>query len=171
MGADGIRVTCADGSVETGSHVIVTVPLGVLKRGGPRFEPPLPEPVQAAVAALGFGRYEKIALRFETAFWRADGITHLMVFPSEDTEPALWVFDLDAFGAGPVLCAHLFHSLTPHASGAGAGRSGELVHRRAGRGGRPSGAGTRCDSGDVMGARSVRPAACTRTAPPGPIRR
>jgi monoamine oxidase len=113
--ADGIRVTCADGTVEAGSHAIVTVPLGVLKRGSPRFEPPLPEPMQAAVAALGFGRYEKIALRFESAFWRADGITHLMVFPSEDTEPALWVFDLDAFGAGPVLCAHLFHSLTPHA--------------------------------------------------------
>lgn len=30
--ADGIRVTCADGSVETGSQVVVTVPLGVLKR-------------------------------------------------------------------------------------------------------------------------------------------
>ncbi len=27
----------------------------------------------------------------------------------------MWVFDLDAFGAGPVLCAHLFHTLTPYA--------------------------------------------------------
>ncbi len=25
------------------------------------------------------------------------------------------IFDLDAFGAGPVLCAHLFHTLTPRA--------------------------------------------------------
>ena len=115
VATDGIRVTCADGSVETGSHVVVTVPLGVLKRGAPRFDPPLPAPVQAAVDALGFGRYEKIALRFETAFWREDGISHLMVFPSDDNEPTLWVFDLDAFGAGPVLCAHLVHSLTPHA--------------------------------------------------------
>ncbi len=113
--ADGIRVTCADGSVEIGSHVIVTVPLGVLKRGCPRFDPPLPSPLQVAVGALGFGRYEKIALRFESAFWRAAGISHLMVFPPDETEPALWVFDLDAFGAGPVLCAHLFHSLTPYA--------------------------------------------------------
>ena len=32
--ADGIRVTCVDGSVDTGSHAIVTAPLGVLKRGG-----------------------------------------------------------------------------------------------------------------------------------------
>jgi polyamine oxidase len=69
----------------------------------------------ACPSQLGFGRYEKIALRFEAAFWRDDGISHLIVFPSDDNEPAMWVFDLDAFGAGPVLCAHLFHSLTPYA--------------------------------------------------------
>jgi monoamine oxidase len=27
----------------------------------------------------------------------------------------MWIFDPDAFGAGPVLCAHLFHTLTPYA--------------------------------------------------------
>jgi polyamine oxidase len=75
--ADGIRVTCADGSVETGSHAVVTVPLGVLKRGRPRFDPSLPTPVRVAVDALGFGRYEKIALRFESAFWRHDRCSHL----------------------------------------------------------------------------------------------
>jgi polyamine oxidase len=115
VSVDGVRVTCADGSVETGSHAIVTVPLGVLKRGGPVFDPPLPTAVRAAVDSLGFGRYEKIALRFETAFWQTEGISHFMVYPCADDEPALWVFDLDAFGAGPVLCAHLFHSLTPNA--------------------------------------------------------
>ncbi len=110
---DGIRATCADGSVETGSHVVVTVPLGVLKRGRPRFDPPLPAPMIEAVDRLGFGRYEKIALRFESPFWRADGLSHLIVFPPDEDEPAIWVFDLDAFDAGPVLCAHLFHTLTP----------------------------------------------------------
>ena len=94
---------------------IVTVPLGVLKRGRPRFDPPLPAPVQRAVDALGFGRYEKIALRFDSPFWRDDGVSHLIVFPPEQDQPAMWVFDLDAFGAGPVLCAHLFHTLTPYA--------------------------------------------------------
>ena len=111
--ATGVTVGCADGSVETGSHVVVSVPLGVLKRGRPRFDPALPPPVQAAVDALGFGRYEKIALRFEEPFWRGDDVSHSVVFPTGD-EPAMWVFDLDAFGAGPVLCAHLFHSLTPY---------------------------------------------------------
>jgi polyamine oxidase len=109
----GARVTCADGSVETGSHVAVTVPLGVLKRGSPRFVPPLPVSMQDAVEKLGFGRYEKIALGFDSAFWRDDGVSHLIVFPADENEPTIWVFDLDAFGAGPVLCAHLFHTLTP----------------------------------------------------------
>ena len=115
VAADGIRAACADGSVETGSHAIVTVPLGVLKHGGIRFEPPLPTSTQRAVDALGFGRYEKIALCFESPFWRDDGVSHLIVFPPDEDEPAIWVFDLDAFGAGPVLCAHLFHTLTPYA--------------------------------------------------------
>ena len=113
--AGGIRVACGDGSAEAGSHVIVSVPLGVLKKGRPRFDPPLPAPAQGAIEALGFGRYEKIARRFESAFWREDGISHLIVFPAVEHEPTMWVFDLDDFGAGPVLCAHLFHSITHYA--------------------------------------------------------
>ena len=113
--SDGIRAACADGSVEAGYHVIVAVPLGVLKTGSPKFDPPLPAPMLRAVDALGFGRYEKIVLAFESAFWRDDGISHLIVFPSDEGEPSMWVFDLDAFAAGPVLCAHLFHTITPYA--------------------------------------------------------
>lgn len=112
---DGVRMTCADGSTASGTHAIVTVPLGVLKRGGVRFDPPLPAPVQQAVDALGFGRYEKIALAFESPFWRDVDLSHFIVFPSAPDEPAMWVFDMDAFGAGPALCAHLFHTITPYA--------------------------------------------------------
>jgi polyamine oxidase len=113
---NAVRVICADGAIETGSHVIVTVPLGVLKRGGIEFVPTLPAPVQQAVDAIAFGRYEKIAVCFSSAFWRDEGVSHLIVFPPDDDEPAMWVFDLDGFAAGPVLCAHLFHSLTPYAT-------------------------------------------------------
>ena len=38
---EGVRVRTADGLVEEGSHVVVTVPLGVLKRGLQRFSPAL----------------------------------------------------------------------------------------------------------------------------------
>jgi monoamine oxidase len=37
---DRVWVVTADGTAEEGSHVVVTVPLGVLSRGVPRFSPP-----------------------------------------------------------------------------------------------------------------------------------
>ena len=37
MSPDRVRVVTADCAVEEGSHVVVTVPLGVLERGLPRF--------------------------------------------------------------------------------------------------------------------------------------
>jgi polyamine oxidase len=39
LSAGGVRVQGADGTTEEGSHVVVAVPLGVLKRGAPRFSP------------------------------------------------------------------------------------------------------------------------------------
>jgi len=106
----GVRVTNSEGAVETGSHAVVTVPLGVLKRGLPRFRPALPADRLAAIARLGFGRYEKVALRFDEPFWREAGVSHFMLFPRERAQPALWVFDLDDFGAGPALVLHVFHT-------------------------------------------------------------
>jgi hypothetical protein len=53
-----------------GSHVIVSVPLGVLKaRRGIRFELRLPQDKSAAIKRVGFGRIEKVAMRFDEAFW------------------------------------------------------------------------------------------------------
>ena len=49
--------------------VIVTVPLGVLKAGTIRFDPPLPDDHQRAIDAIGFGRYEKLILQFDEPFW------------------------------------------------------------------------------------------------------
>ena len=108
--ADGVRLRCADGTSEEGSHVVVTVPLGVLKRGVPRFSPGLPPDRLAAIGRLGFGRFEKVALRFDEPFWRAEGFPHMMVFPRDPGEWMVWVMGLDAFGAGPVLVFFVFHS-------------------------------------------------------------
>jgi monoamine oxidase len=51
-------------------------------------------------------------LVFETAFWAEAGLSHLMVFPADEEQPTMWVFDLHGFGAGPALAAHVFHSAT-----------------------------------------------------------
>jgi polyamine oxidase len=116
--ADGVRVRGADGTSEDGSHVVVTVPLGVLKRGAPRFRPALPPDRLAAIERLGFGRYEKVALRFDEPFWRTAGLPHAMIFPRDSRAPAVWAIGLDAFGAGPVLVFQIFHSAAGHVLGA-----------------------------------------------------
>jgi monoamine oxidase len=112
--AGGVRVRSADGTSEDGSHVVVTVPLGVLKRGAPQFRPALPPDRLAAIERLGFGRYEKVALRFDEPFWRAAGLPNVMIFPRDPEAPVVWAMGQDAFGAGPVLVFHIFHSATGH---------------------------------------------------------
>ena len=117
--ARGVRVRSVDGTFEEkGSHVVVTVPLGVLKRGGPRFRPALPPDRLAAIERLGFGRYEKVALRFDEPFWRAAGLPHAMIFPRDPSASTVWAIGQDAFGAGPVLVFQIFHGATGHILGA-----------------------------------------------------
>jgi monoamine oxidase len=115
---DGVRVRSRDGLAEEASHVVVTVPLGVLKRGAPNFSPALPPERQAAIDRLGFGRYEKVVLRFDEPFWRDAGLPHMMIFPRDPQEPTMWAFGLDAFGGGPVLAVHVFHSAAGRLLGA-----------------------------------------------------
>ena len=110
----GVRVRSVDGTVEAGSHVVVSVPLGVLKRGTPRFSPELQPDRVAAIERLGFGRFEKVALRFDQPFWRAAGFPHMMLFPRDPHESTVWMMGHDAFGAGPTLICLVFHSAAGH---------------------------------------------------------
>jgi polyamine oxidase len=114
----GVRVVTVGGLVEEGSHVVVTVPLGVLKRGLPRFSPVLPPDRRAAIGRLGFGRFEKVALRFDEPFWRDAGFPHLMLFPREPGEWMVWMIGQDAFGGGPVLVFFVLHSAAGRLAGA-----------------------------------------------------
>lgn len=109
VGAGGVRVRSAAGEVEDGSHVVVTVPLGVLKDGRPRFSPALPADRLAAIERLGFGWFEKVVLRFEEAFWRTAGFPHLMLFPRDPAESAMWVIGHDAFDGAATLVFFIFH--------------------------------------------------------------
>ena len=76
---DGVTVHTSAGPF-TGSHVVVTVPLGVLKAGTVRFDPTLPAAHVAAVDRVGFGAFEKVALEYDRPVWQTDGTpTHLTV--------------------------------------------------------------------------------------------
>ena len=50
-------------------RVIVTLPLGVLKKGSVTFDPPLPAEKQNMIEQLGVGVLNKVYLRFAEPFW------------------------------------------------------------------------------------------------------
>jgi monoamine oxidase len=103
-------VTTADGEPHRGSHVLVTVPLGVLKAGTIRFDPPLSAARCAVIERLGFGQFEKDALRFERPFWTDAGFPHLLPLP-HDGHPSIPVLiGLDRFLGDPVIVAFAFGS-------------------------------------------------------------
>jgi hypothetical protein len=54
--------------------VVVTLPLGVLKAGMVRFDPPLPPRKQSAIDRLGFGALNKVLLLFPQDEIRDDGL-------------------------------------------------------------------------------------------------
>ncbi|MFO7589570.1 MAG: FAD-dependent oxidoreductase [Acidimicrobiia bacterium] len=67
----GVSVV-ANGEAVPGAHVVVTLPLGVLKAGAVEFVPALPSPNRRAIERLGMGVLDKLWLRFPRVFWDPD---------------------------------------------------------------------------------------------------
>jgi len=87
------------------SHVLVTVPLGVLKAGSIKFEPALAQPKQVAIDAMGFGAFEKVALVYDQPIWQVDHHpTHVLV---ADAHSRAWplMLDMSAWYGKPVVVA------------------------------------------------------------------
>jgi polyamine oxidase len=105
---DGVIVT-GDSWSESGSHVVVTVSLGVLQAGAVEFVPPLPPERRAVVDRTGFGTLEKVVLAFAEPFWRDrdPGLQHSVIYPADRREPATWTWD---FGLSPTLMLLVAHS-------------------------------------------------------------
>lgn len=101
----GVTVVTDHGEF-AGSHVIVTLPLGVLKSNRVTFDPPLPDRKRQAIENLGFGNAEKIFLKFPTPFWRSSPqqTKHLIhISDSVGDFPAF--LDVTGTSDQPVLCA------------------------------------------------------------------
>lgn len=67
----GVTVTTAEGTYQ-GDVAVVTVPLGILRSGKLRFDPPLPPAKTQAIARIGYGGdgvLNKLLLRFARPFW------------------------------------------------------------------------------------------------------
>ncbi|MEU2235143.1 flavin monoamine oxidase family protein [Streptomyces vietnamensis] len=53
----------------TAGRVVITLPIGVLKKGAVEFDPPLPDAKQHAIDQIGMGIFDKLYLRFPRVFW------------------------------------------------------------------------------------------------------
>lgn len=98
-----VVVETTNGVTFAGSHVIVTVPIGVLKANAIAFDPPLPAEKQDVIDRMGVGNVEKIALSFAAPFWRTkpDRARHFVNMP-DPLEPGSVIIDVtDTAGAGP----------------------------------------------------------------------
>lgn len=82
---DKVIVTTNKGEF-TGSHVIVTLPLGVLKKENITFTPTLPTHKQKAIDTLTMGKLEKIIMRFPQAFWRENSSNQSFFHMAKDLQ-------------------------------------------------------------------------------------
>ena len=70
----GAEIITATTQVITATATLITVPLGVLKAGAITVDLGLPVAKQAAIGTLGMGLLDKAYLKFNAAFWSADGL-------------------------------------------------------------------------------------------------
>ncbi len=110
LGAAVESVTVVDGGVvvagawgeEAADGVIVTVPLGVLKAGTIRFDPPLPDGVAGAVDRLGMGLLDKLVVVFDDVFWPEETAL-LNIVPARPGEWVEWVNLLPVTGEAALM--------------------------------------------------------------------
>lgn len=84
-------------------RVIVTLPLGVIKAGIVKFDPPLPATKAAALDRLGFGLMNKICLRFDSVFWPE---RHVFNFADAQTRQFCEWVNVGLFLNAPVLTGY-----------------------------------------------------------------
>ena len=70
--SDGVKIYTESKKVFLADAVVVTSPLGVLKRGKIQFDPPLSNRKTGAIHRLGFGNLNKVIMLFHKAFWDTD---------------------------------------------------------------------------------------------------
>ena len=64
-----VKIGVKNNGLQQYDVVLVTAPLGLLKKQLIEFEPALPIPKQAAIARMGMGTLDKLYLRFDAPFW------------------------------------------------------------------------------------------------------
>jgi monoamine oxidase len=99
-GQRGVEVTSSRGTFSA-AYALVTLPLGVLKRGSVSFDPPLPARKQQAIRRLGMGTLNKLYLRFPRAFWPEE--PHLLGYIAEQRGAWAEWLNIQRYLKSPVL--------------------------------------------------------------------
>ncbi|MBG6108198.1 NAD(P)/FAD-dependent oxidoreductase [Frigoribacterium sp. CG_9.8] len=99
-GGSAVSLKLGTGESLTVDRVVITVPLGVLKKNAIAFDPLLPFTHRSAISALGMGSIETVWLRFDTPFWSTDAAIWSLV--GTDSDITDWV-NLQAITGEPVL--------------------------------------------------------------------
>lgn len=79
-----LRIRTADGALYNANHVIVTVPIGVLKANhATMFTPRLPAWKINSIDHIQFGTLDKIGLEFTTPFWASNWTGFALVWTEQ----------------------------------------------------------------------------------------
>ena len=119
-----VTVKTTNGNFEF-DEVIVTVPLGCLKMGTPKFVPELPSSISRAIAGASYSRLEKVFIAFPMPFWerlstvtlKCDDatlvtertlpiFTHFLRPAYVPEEQKSWTLDMIALSSSTVFGAH-----------------------------------------------------------------
>ena len=98
----GVEVQVAGSEAITADGCVVTVPLGVLKAGSIRFDPPLPSQTRRALSKVGFGLLEKSFLSYGDAWWPG-GVSQLGTV-GQPLARTVSVFPIQQVSGKPILC-------------------------------------------------------------------
>ena len=105
-GANGENICC--------DEVVVTCPLGWLKRNTSSFSPSLPIYITKAIENISYGRLEKVYLTFPKAFWSHDSndgktqpfFSNFLSPTYTDQNPNQWTVECVFLNTLPKPCAH-----------------------------------------------------------------
>ncbi|XP_023745295.1 lysine-specific histone demethylase 1 homolog 3 [Lactuca sativa] len=85
-----VKVLTQNGKEFSGDAVLITIPLGCLKRETINFSPKLPDWKHSSIQKLGFGVLNKVILEFPEVFW--DDSVDYFGATAEETDQRGWCF-------------------------------------------------------------------------------
>lgn len=117
---NGVIVETVRGTREVFDEVIVTTPLGWLKRNKGAFLPRLPPRLSSAIDSIGYGCLEKVFITFPAAFWNIPGGSHCQGKPTQfpietlflepryadNTNPERWIQEMLSLASLPPPYSH-----------------------------------------------------------------